>query len=95
MTVVVSSASLSFEVAPAYTRIPSLVRFPMILRNLRYQAMPLPILDLGFYSEQFAIFEKEQPLEITETNQFLTAGNRLRTNIGIMLDYDHCIPSFS
>ena len=86
-TVTVLAAPLSFEVANAATRIPSLLRFPMILRNIQYQTIPLPEDQLDIYAEQFTVYEKDVALEITETNQFLTPGSRLRTNVAILLDY--------
>ncbi|HNT89018.1 MAG TPA: hypothetical protein PKL84_14230, partial [Candidatus Hydrogenedentes bacterium] len=38
-------------------------------------------------ARKFTIYEKGEPLEITETNQFLRSANRIRANVMILLDY--------
>ncbi|HEO70068.1 MAG TPA: VWA domain-containing protein, partial [Candidatus Hydrogenedentes bacterium] len=87
LTVSVVAAPLSIEVAAAYTRRPSILRFPMLLRNVRYRALPLPEAQLESFAPGFTVFEKDVPLELTETNQFLSSGSQLRTNVVILLDY--------
>ncbi|HPG65426.1 MAG TPA: VWA domain-containing protein [Candidatus Hydrogenedentes bacterium] len=87
ISVSVVAAPLSFETAFPATRAPSLLRFPLLMRNIRYQAIPLPEAQLDLYGQSFGVFEKDVPLELSETNQFLTSGSRLRTDIAILLDY--------
>ena len=83
----VVAAPLSFEVAAAMTRVPSLVRIPMLMRNLRYQVIPLLADQLDTYADSFTVFENYVPIDATETNQFLKDGSRLRTDVVILLDY--------
>ncbi|MDQ1256909.1 MAG: hypothetical protein QG656_1509, partial [Candidatus Hydrogenedentes bacterium] len=87
ITVSVEAAPLSFEVANPTGRVPSLVRFPMLMRDIQYRALPLPNDQYDVFASQFTVSEKDQPLEITETNQFLADGSRLRTNLAFLLDY--------
>ena len=87
VTVSVQAAPLSFEGATARTRIPSLVRFTMMMRDIAYDALPLPENLLDQYVRSFSIFEKDVPIEMPETNVFLTSGSVLRTNVAILLDY--------
>ncbi len=83
----VQAAELSFEAPTLRTRIPSLVRFVALMRDIAYEPIKLPDNLLDQYANSFSIFEKDVPLEKTETNQFLTSGSNLRTNVAILLDY--------
>lgn len=85
--VTVEAASLTIETAAPRTRIPSLTRYVMLLRNVRYQSLPIPDSRLADIGNQFLITENANELELTETNQFLRSANRLRTNMLILLDY--------
>ncbi|MBI5092651.1 MAG: VWA domain-containing protein [Candidatus Hydrogenedentes bacterium] len=80
----VEAAPLSFELANARTRIPSLVQFAFIMRHFRNRAMFATPADLA---NSFPIIENGVSLETTETNQFVTSGANLRTNMVIMLDF--------
>ena len=89
-----TAASLTIELPRPRLRIPSLIRFTMLMRNARYQAMPIPRSMLEELGDSFIISEKGTPLELEETNQFLSSGgsfsgsnNRLKTNVLILLDY--------
>ncbi len=83
----VEAAPLSFEGAKARTRIPSLVRFTFMMRDIAYDVLPLPDNLLDQYLGSFSIFEQDIALEISETSQLLTSGANLRTNVAILLDY--------
>lgn len=87
VTVTVEAATLTIEGAAPRTRIPSLVRTVMLLRNVRYQALPIPDSRLADIGNQFLLSENSEELELTETNQFLRNSNRLTTNMLILLDY--------
>ena len=63
---------------------PSLVQFAFIMRNFRNQAIFATPAQLA---NSFQIVEAGVPLEATETNQFITSGANLRTNLTIMLDF--------
>jgi hypothetical protein len=85
--VTVEAATLTLETAAPRTRIPSLTRYVMMLRNVRYQVLPIPDSRLADIGNQFLITENSNELELTETNQFLRSASRLRTNMLILLDY--------
>ena len=87
VTVSVEASSLTIETARARTRIPSLVRFVLLMRNLKFQSMPLPYELLDDYAPLFRIFEDDLLIEAAETNQFLTSSAHIRQNIAILLDY--------
>ena len=87
VSVSVEAAPLSFEGAKARTRIPSLVRFTLMMRDIAYDPLPLPDNLLDQYVQSFSIFEKDVPIELPETSVFLTSGAALRTNVAILLDY--------
>ena len=83
----VEAAELTIEAAKPRTRIPSLSRYVLLMRNIQYQALPLPDTRLDQVAELITLFEQETPLELTETNQFLVSGKRVRGNLLILLDY--------
>ena len=94
----VEAAPLSFEGTAGRVRVPSLVRFVELMRDLAYRAIPLsePTLLLPDlpdlykeFTDNFAIFEQQIILEPAEANQFLTSGAHLRTNVAILLDYSN------
>ncbi len=87
VNVSVQAASLTIETGLPRLRIPSLLRFVLMMRNIQYQILPIPESLLGSVGSQFAVFEKNIQLDLTETNQFLTSANRLRGNVMILLDY--------
>lgn len=87
ITLTVLAAPLSFEVPVAALHVPSVVRVPMLMRNLRYKAIALPEDQLGLYAPSFTVFESDVPIESSETNQFLKDGTHLRTDVAILLDY--------
>lgn len=83
----VQAAELTIETPVPRLRIPSLVRFVLLMRNVRYQTIQIPDSMLPVLAQQVAVFEKDIPLELSETTQFMTPGNRLRGNALILLDY--------
>ena len=85
VTVSVEAAELTFEGALIRQRIPSLLRFPFILRDFRDRAIPVAPDQLPV--DAFQITERSVPLDLDESSQFVTSGARLRTNIVILLDY--------
>jgi len=87
VTVSVEAAPLSFEAARARTRIPSLVRWVLLMRDIAFEPIALLWDELDDYVDGFSIFEKDVPVEITETSQFLTSAEHIRTNCVILLDY--------
>lgn len=84
VTVSVEASPLTFEAAQARTRIPSMVRFVYIMRDFRDRAIPMAPVDL---MDAFQIFEDGVLLEASETNQFVTSADKLRTNVILMFDY--------
>jgi len=87
VTVSVEAAPLSFEAAYARTRIPSLVRFVMLMRDIGYRALPLPQDTISDFEDGFVIFEQDEAVEAIEASQFLAIESRLRTDLVILLDY--------
>ncbi len=87
INVSVQAAGLTIETALPRLRVPSLVRFVLLMRNVRYEALPIPESFLDTVGGLFAVYEKNVPLELSETNQFLTSPNRIRGNALILLDY--------
>jgi hypothetical protein len=85
VTVSVEAAELSFEGALPLKRIPSLIRFPFIMREFRDLAIQVAPDQIPISA--FHINEKDVALDLDETNQFLTSGLLLRTNLVILLDY--------
>ncbi len=88
----VEAAELTFETAEARTRIPSLVRYILTMRDIRYRAIPLAPEVIEDYANDFSIFQDSVLVEATETEQFLTSGTgssgaNLKTNVAIVLDY--------
>lgn len=91
----VQAAQLTIETtARPYLRVPSVVRFPMMLRNVRYQILPLNQAILPQVAQQFLILENDVELELTETEQRLKAisldggiDDGVRLSGLIMLDY--------
>ncbi|NIA13959.1 MAG: hypothetical protein GWP08_07750 [Nitrospiraceae bacterium] len=87
VTVSVEAAELSFQLAHGRTRIPTLNRFVMLMRDITYRAIPLAQDIVGDFVDNFTIYEKDVPLELSETNQFLLSADRMRTNLVLLLDY--------
>ena len=85
--VAVQAAELFFEAPPARLRVPSLVRYVMMMRNLRFEPIPLADELLPAFQDNFFIHENNTPLELTETNQFLTSANNLQNDLVLLLDY--------
>jgi len=89
MTVTVQAAPLSFEAAIASLRIPSLVRLVLLMRDIGYRPIDIPDTLLDAYADKFTVFEKDTPVEATESGQFLSSGDNLKTNVVILLDYSN------
>lgn len=81
------AAKLTIETSAPRTRIPSLIRYVLLMRNLRYQALPIPETRLGEVGDLFVIEENKNPIELSESNQMLTSIDRAHTNALILLDY--------
>ncbi|MBX3177146.1 MAG: VWA domain-containing protein [Candidatus Hydrogenedentes bacterium] len=83
--VTVEAAGLTIESALPSTRVPSLLRNVLMLRNVRSEIIPLPESRLNDVGALFRISENEVPLELTETNQFLK--KRFTANLLVLLDF--------
>lgn len=83
----VQALELTIESTKPRTRVPSLVRTVLMMRNIRQQALPISATSLTDVGRRFAIFEKGELLEISESNQFLTSSERIRANVLVILDY--------
>ncbi len=83
----VVAAELTFEVAQPRRRIPSLVRYELLMRNKRFQPIPLPDARLDEIASLFGIKEKDVSIEPDETNQFLTPIRNVKASALILLDY--------
>lgn len=87
VNVSVTAAELTIEAARPRSSIPSQVRYVLMMRNLQYQALPIPDSRLTEVGNLFNIFENDIALERTETNQFMTSATRASANAIILLDY--------
>lgn len=85
VTVTVEAAPLTIESALPRTRVPSLIRNVLMLRNVRTESIPIPNSRLTDIGNLFRIAESGVPLEATETNQFLS--KRYSANILVLLDF--------
>jgi len=86
--VTVQAAELTIETTPLpEVRVSSVVRFPMMMRNIRYQIIPFEQAFLPQLQQQFVVLENDIPLEFTETNQLIKQGAGYRGSVLIMLDY--------
>jgi len=94
----VEAAPLTIETPLPFARPPSIIRFPILLRDKSFASIQLAETSLPSIARQFRISEQDQALELTETNQFLRAsvsggsgtgsrGARLLANTMILLDY--------
>lgn len=88
----VEAAELTFETAEARIRIPSLIRYILTMRDIRYQSIPLAPEIIGDFADDFLIFQDSVLVEATESEQFLKSGTgssgaNLKTNVAIVLDY--------
>lgn len=83
----VQALELTIESTKPRIRVPSLVRNVLMMRNIRQQALPVSATSLDDVASRFAIFEKGELLEISESNQFLTSSERIRANVLLILDY--------
>lgn len=78
----VEASPLSFEGAIARLHTPSMVRFVQIMRDFRDRSIVATPQELA---GAFSIVEDGVPLELTETNIFIT--NKYRVNALILLDF--------
>jgi hypothetical protein len=88
ISVTVEAAQLTFENGPPRVRVPSMVRFVLLMRNLQYAPIKLPAARLATLAQQIQIFENDRQSENSETAQIIKPtvpqGNAL-----ILLDYSN------
>lgn len=83
--ITVEAAPLTIESAAPQTRVPSLIRNVLTLRNVRSESIPIPNSRLKLVGDLFRISELDVPLELAETNQFLKKD--YSANVLILLDF--------
>jgi len=66
-----AAPSLTIETPPPNLRIPSLVRYVMLFRDIQQQSISFPEAFLPTLTSKFLITEDDLPLEISESNRFL------------------------
>lgn len=71
VTITVSAPSLTVETAPPNLRVPSLMRYVMILRDVQQRGISLPEAFLPTLAYKFSITEDDLPLDIQESSRFL------------------------
>ena len=76
------AADPSMALFELQTRVPYVVRFDLWLKDGDGRAVPE-----GVTAEHFRIYEDEVRIELTETNQFVTAAPSLPLRIVLVLDY--------
>lgn len=83
--VTVEAAPLTIQSAQPRIRPPSLVRNLLMLRDIQSGSISIPDSRLQSVGDQFRITEAGEPLQLTETSQFLK--NTYSANVLIMLDF--------
>ncbi len=71
VTITVSAPSLTVETAPPNLRVPSLMRYVMILRDVQQRGISVPEAFLPTLAYKFSITEDDLPLDIQESRRFL------------------------
>ncbi|HOV33432.1 MAG TPA: VWA domain-containing protein, partial [Candidatus Hydrogenedens sp.] len=71
ITITAAAPPLSIETPPPNLRIPSLVRYVMLFRDIQQQSISFPEAFLPTLTSKFLITEDDLPLEISESNRFL------------------------
>lgn len=86
----VEAAPLTFENPLPGLRVPSLVRTPLLLRNLRYQPIAISQTRMDDLARQVSLFENDAPVEATESNQFIKPIRFVeKASALILLDYSN------
>lgn len=81
------AVGLTIEAFAPSLRIPSQVRYILMMRDIQYRTIPIADSQLDKFAPLFAIFENDSQVEITESQQFLTPSRRARGSALILLDY--------
>ena len=87
MTVSVNVSPLSIEAAAPRTRIPSLFRSVMLLRNIQDRAIAVPDSTLPSVLSGLSLLEGDSVVEMNETQALVLPGSVTRGNVMILLDY--------
>ncbi|GMW03760.1 MAG: hypothetical protein AMXMBFR84_48940 [Candidatus Hydrogenedentota bacterium] len=88
VVVSVTSSGLVFEGAQNRTRPPFILRFVFLLRDALGNAINTLDPDiLEEIADGLSIEENEQPIDLDETNFFVTSAENLRYNVVVLLDY--------
>lgn len=87
ITISVEAAKLTFENAIPRLRTPSIARFVLLMRNLRYAPIALPDTRLKQLANQFQIFENDEPVDLDESARVVKPNSFIRGNLLITLDY--------
>lgn len=85
----VEAAELTIEHALPRLRVPSMVRFVMLMRNLRFAPIPIAETRLSTLANQIQILENDVELELTETAKIAKGQRFIRGNMMILLDYSN------
>lgn len=89
ITVSVEAAELTFQHALPRLRVPSLARFVMLMRNVRFSPIPISETRLTTLADQISLFENDQEVELTETAKVIKGPGFIRGNMLILLDYSN------
>ncbi|MCX8064032.1 MAG: VWA domain-containing protein [Candidatus Hydrogenedentes bacterium] len=71
VTITVSAPGLTIESAPPKLRIPSLVRYVFVFRDVQQRAIRFPEVFLPELSNKILITEGDLPLDVSESNRFI------------------------
>jgi hypothetical protein len=85
----VEAAELTFENALPRLRVPSMVRFVLLMRNLRFQPIPIAETRLNTLADQVQILENDRPLETSETGKVAKGARAIQGNVLVLLDYSN------
>ncbi len=81
------AAGLTLEAAVPALRIPSQVRYVLMMRDIQYRTIPIADSQLDKFAPLFGIFENDQQVETVESAQYLTPVSRIRGTLLLLLDY--------
>ncbi|MBI1318670.1 MAG: hypothetical protein GC168_06945 [Candidatus Hydrogenedens sp.] len=84
----VEASQLTIENGPPRVRVPSMVRFVLLMRNLQYAPIKLQSARLATLAQQIQIFENDREQENSETAQIIKPGVE-KGNLLVLLDYSN------
>lgn len=89
INVSVEAAELTFQNARPRLRVPSMARFVMLMRNVRFSPIPIAETRLSTIADRITLFEDDREVEISETAKIAKGPRFIRGNMLLLLDYSN------